>query len=864
METSYIFAIDMTQIPIPQQLEDLIYMLPGADAEGACAWTFLLQLAERISVLTEVKPVIRFDKNFDVDYSNLTVVNEYFQLNKTEFNEDTNELTLTLNWIDQTQAIDPTMANPMCILSGIKLTPKADAQWNNKDQLSVVNTGEISYEIYLRANALYSFAQKPENHAQYGIYPFVNPDLPSESGGYFGSIYKEFEDTYVLVKAVKNGWKNEDGGFAYYKDGVKLTGIQEIDGLYYDFGENGINIGQEKYTGLFEKDGNTHYALRGEIKSGWTYIKELEGFYYFNPSDYAAVDGEQRIDGYNYTFVDKLLVKGQFVETSSGTMYRWAGEWLYHSWFEYDGNKYYVWSNRLLATGFSKIDNKVHAITDEGIWLEDLNGLYDYNGKTYYVEDGIVNTYPGLVYIDGYYYYFNSADWSAVKGRKYWISKTNGLLPEARYTFDEYGRIVDDVQEPGTSTPDQPGVLKNGIYEEDGGLFYYVDGIRNYAGLIVIDGYYYYVRTSGQLATGNYWITKTNGLLPEMSYTFAADGKMITIKPDQPEVKNGIYEEDGGLFYYVDSVRTYAGLIQIDGYYYYVRTSGQLATGRYWTTKTNGLLPQASYEFGEDGRMITQVTNPDVTPEPDEPGTVKNGIYSEDGNLFYYVNGSRYYAGLIQIDGYYYYVRTSGQLATGRYWITKTNGIMPETSYMFGDDGKMLIDPSTPMPDTTPTPDEPGVVKNGIVAENGGLFYYVDGVRTYAGLIRIDGDYYYVRTPGQLATGRYWITKTNGLLPEASYRFGEDGKMIIEGTLPEVKPDDPSEELKNGIYEEDGALFYYVNNVKTYAGLVQIDGDYYYAKSNGQLATGRYWITKTNGLLAEGSYTFGMDGKLIK
>ena len=343
-------------------------------------------------------------------------------------------------------------------------------------------------------------------------------------------------------------------------------------------------------------------------------------------------------------------------------------------------------------------------------------------------------------------------------------------------------------------------------------------------------------------------------------YQFAEDGKMITETPDVPELKNGIYEEDGGLFYYVDSVRTYAGLIQIDGDYYYVRTNGQLAIGRYWTTKTNGLLPQASYEFGEDGKMITEGTNPDT---PDEPGTVKNGIYNEDGKLFYYVNDARYYAGLIQIDGNYYYVRTNGQLATGRYWITKTNGIMAEASYMFGQDGKMVIDQSTPTPDTPSTPDEPGTVKNGIVAENGSLFYYVDGERTYAGLIQIDGDYYYVRTSGQLATGRYWITKTNGLLPEASYKFSDNGKMIIEGNLPEVNPDGPSTELKNGIYEEDGALYYYVNDVKTYAGLVQIDGDYYYAKADGQLATGRYWITKTNGLMAEGSYTFGTDGKLI-
>lgn len=52
MVTSYTFAIDMTQIPVPERLEELTYMLPGADMEGASAWTFLLQLAQRVSVLS--------------------------------------------------------------------------------------------------------------------------------------------------------------------------------------------------------------------------------------------------------------------------------------------------------------------------------------------------------------------------------------------------------------------------------------------------------------------------------------------------------------------------------------------------------------------------------------------------------------------------------------------------------------------------------------------------------------------------------------------------------------------------------------------------------------------------------------------
>ncbi len=277
MVTSYIFAIDMREIPIPTQLEDLTYMLPGADDMDASAWNFLLQLAERISVLTEVKPVLKFDPRFDVDYSEIEVINEYFYLDKTEFDAEKNELTLILKWHDQTSSIKPETANPLCMVKGIKLTPKDDAY--NEGKINAVHMGEASYTIYLRASALYTFSSKPENQEIYGLYPFKNTFIDKngeeqdERGGYFHDIYKEIEDRYTLSCVKKNGWINEEGGFAYYIEGEKLTGVQLADGYYYDFGANGINVGQTKYTGFFEKDGKTYYARLGElIKSKWQLV----------------------------------------------------------------------------------------------------------------------------------------------------------------------------------------------------------------------------------------------------------------------------------------------------------------------------------------------------------------------------------------------------------------------------------------------------------------------------------------------------------------------------------------------------------------------------------------------------------------
>ena len=214
---------------------------------------------------------------------------------------------------------------------------------------------------------------------------------------------------------------------------------------------------------------------------------------------------------------------------------------------------------------------------------------------TYWIHNGEVVEYAGLVKVvkdDGEvnYYYFGE-DSKAVKGTDIWVEKTNDLLPQWGYVFDETGVILHD---PDTSI--------NGIHKDQGVLYYYIDGVKVHMGLFQIGEDYYYARSSGQLVVdGSYYCSRMNGLLPEGPYTFDENGKMIMPEP----AKNGIVEENGSLYYYVDGKLTYGGLIQIDGDYYYVRGTGKVVHGqKYWITKTNDLLPQGSYTFADDGKMV--------------------------------------------------------------------------------------------------------------------------------------------------------------------------------------------------------------------------------------------------------------------
>ena len=391
----------------------------------------------------------------------------------------------------------------------------------------------------------------------------------------------------------------------------------------------------------------------------------------------------------------------------------------------------------------------------------------------------------------------------------------------------------------------------NGWFTDVNGKQYYKDGELQKTGWTVIDDKTYYLDTeTGYAATGIATLIP-DGATEEARCVFDAEGVfqsdvtgVYTVGNDTYWLNSGIIEEEAGL----------KRVVKEDGevnYYYFGEDSkackATAEKNQYLVEKTNGLaLPGGiNYTFGEDG-VIAHFADTSIS-----------GIYFDESssNYYYCIDGVIIANGLMLIDGSYYYARTSsGAFVCGRsYWITKTNGLLDAGIYTFDDAGKIIF------------PEKP---KNGIVAENGSLYYYVDGVLTGAGLIQIGNDYYYVRTStGEVVHGRsYWVTDTNDLLPAGPYTFDTDGKMINPPVVDPNPDPDPTPDVKNGIVAENGSLYYYENGVLTGAGLIQLNGDYYYVKtSNCEVVHGRsYWITVTNGLLPTGQYMFADNGKLIR
>ena len=455
--------------------------------------------------------------------------------------------------------------------------------------------------------------------------------------------------------------------------------------------------------------------------------------------------------------------------------------------------------------------------------------LKDANGKQYYKDGELQKT--GWTVIDGETYYLDTETGYAATGITTLIP--NGATETARCVFDAEGVFQSDVT--GVySVGEDTYWLNSGIIEEEAGLKRVVkeNGEVNY--------YYFAVQKNLEEREGltlsaavkstvlngkDCWLHKTNGLaLPEWGYYFDENGVILH---DEDTSKNGILKDGEDLFYYVDGIKAPAGMIKIGDDYYYANSKGQLIVNQtYYCSRMNGLMEEGTYAFDAEGKLIPGATD-------------KNGIVKDDdGVLRYYVNGKVTYVGLIEINGDFYYVRSSGEVVTNCvYWITWTHGLKEAGYYTFDENGKLT-----------------GTPKNGIVEEDGVLHYYVNGTLTYAGLIKIGDDYYYVNSKCEVVRDcDYYISWTHDLMPQGRYHFDADGKLTGSAAP-----------LKNGIYEEDGSLYFYRNGERTYAGLIQIDGDYYYVRSSCEVVHDRsYYVYWTHGLMPEGYYNFDSAGRMI-
>ena len=816
-EISYTFAVDMSKVSIPEKLTGLLYMLPGGDQEGRTAWDFLLQLAERISPLTTVSISITVPEGFTVDTSKLRLANEYFTL--TSAKVEGNKLTIVCNFKEQSEPINPTTANPLCVLTGLKFIPKDGAAWSEDGKLDFTLNGQLDYDIYAHFHVLKTLAQQEEYQQKYGLYPYDNSaNINGDYGAHFMDTADSFSDKFVFVKKSKDGWSRENGLWSFYRNGKALTGIQKLPShvegetgeYWYDLGTQGHCT--DKLTGLFEYEGEHYYARFGELVSGWQSIEASDGesyFYYFDPVDYTMYTGVQTIKGLTYTFNDEgVMVRGAFRTDERGTKYFVAGESVYRRFVTLEEGTYWLDVNGYVAYGNDHtVTTNVKDVTwyhfDEktGLMTGLCNGFIDYHGELYYCDEN-GKVFYGLIKTDGGIIFTATLGKVNVNMGCYVDSSTatrGCKLETGKYWCGDDGFIV-----------------ANGFADIDGETYYF-ENYNHAKGFKKIgDDYYIFNAGTGRMyKDANMWVGDNPYGIEGGIHYFGKDGKLFV-----PDLENGekkIISENGKLYFTIDGVKLSEGLYELDGDYYYVQGNKELAVNKdiYVTTKL--LDGTGWYRFDGEGKLI------------------KNGFADCGGYTFYFTDGIRA-KGFTKIgDDYYIFNTYSGKMyKDANMWVGDNPYGIEGGIHYFGKDGKMFV------PDL-----ENGEKK--IVSENGKLYFTVDGTKVSEGLYELDGDYYYVQANKEIATDKAFYLYNSELKGGVGwYRFGGDGKLITDGFV-----------------ECDGKTFYFSAGERA-KGFTKIGDDYYIFNtySGMMYKDADMWVGDNPYGIAGGMHYFGKDGKM--
>ena len=537
-------------------------------------------------------------------------------------------------------------------------------------------------------------------------------------------------------------WVTIDGdtyGFdpdGYRHEGIRLICESNKPGKLYEFTDEGVLVGEyiTDQSGLFYCNGQICYLDNGTPTAPGL-IQIGDDYYYFTTGFVAAIgkynvtrpNGLMPAGTYEFGPDGKLLVRnGVFdgflyidgVVQKSYQLVEFEGDY----YFINDGNKVAMNKRLYLSDRFVEGSGLVagyYEFDEEGkMILKD--GLQD-DGSLWIM--GVKQTCYKLIQYNGDWYFINDGHKVAKNARIYLGAQFTEGTPftPAYYEFDSEGKLI----------------IKNGP-QADG--FFYVNGVRQNAyQLVNYQGDWYFINDGHKIAKNariylGAQFTDGTPFTPAY-YEFDSEGKLI--------IKNGPWT-DG--YFYVNGVRQNAyQLVNYQGDWYFINDGHKLAKDRrlYLGDQfvTGTPFTAGYYEFDSDGKLI-----------------VKNGPW-EDG--YFYLNGVRQNAyQLIKYNDKYYFIDDGNKYAKNKRVYLSAAFIGEEPLevgyYQFGEDGSIQH-----------------------------LKYYTNNqgeVVPNLGMIFENGEYYYVRTTGQLAVGSHKINenKTNDFLKgDKTFNFDENGVMDL-------------------------------------------------------------------------------------
>ena len=268
------------------------------------------------------------------------------------------------------------------------------------------------------------------------------------------------------------GWVSTDDGKTYYltPEHTKAEGLTQIEDSTYGFDDSGVRL-----SGVQTIDGKLYVlADDGKAQTGWVQDETM-----YCTDDYTAATGFQAIDGQLYDFDEHgVKLTGEQVD-SEGNAYDFGNDGAALTGWNADHTKYYG-EDHVRVTGLQTIDGSLHDFGDDGVMLtgeqtgadgqvynfgSDGAGIMEWNEDhtKYYGSD--YARVSGLQTIDGRVYQF--AD--------------DGTLQEDLGTVAEYEAALAEKQKKNAlaSAAGNQGDQGN-LYVPDLGINVALYGIRQY------------------------------------------------------------------------------------------------------------------------------------------------------------------------------------------------------------------------------------------------------------------------------------------------------------------------------------------------------------------------------------------------
>ena len=268
----------------------------------------------------------------------------------------------------------------------------------------------------------------------------------------------------------------------------------------------------------------------------------------------------------------------------------------------------------------------------------------------------------------------------------------------------------------------------------------------------------------------------------------------------------------------------------------------------------------------------------------DSKGVMKTG-WLNDGKVWYYLNtNGKMQKGWLQLGSVWYYMNSSGVMQVG--WLKEG-----KATYYLDPNGRMLTGLQT-IAGKTYYFDTGGGMKTGLITIGGKQYFFdaqgvmqtgwkeIEGKRYYfntngtmaKGWLKLGNSWYYLNADGTMATGwldigptRYYLGE-NGVMATGTltidsetHRFNASGAWLGINEAPQ----------KNGWVQENGKWYYYQNDtMKT--GWVSVGGTWYYLNNQGIMQTGwlklgnTWYYLKSSGAMATGWLQLGNTWYYLK